>query len=84
MRLIFEGPISLTSYEEEEFTKFKRELNEKPYDLKLLQDKNVWTDTNLMRFLQASGWNYNNAVSNIAKHNEWRVDNLPIKLDDEI
>ncbi|KAL4447108.1 hypothetical protein ABPG74_013960 [Tetrahymena malaccensis] len=84
MRLFFDGPITMTQFEKDEYEKFEKQLKDSGDEQKHLQDQQVWTKPNRMRFLQASGWKYNVAINNISQHNDWRKNNLPIKLDEEI
>lgn len=86
MRLIFDGLTELTAFEAEGFSKFQKTLKDSGDEdrLKLNEEKEVWSDSNLMRFLQASGWKYNSAIENITKHIEWRKENLPILEDEAI
>ncbi len=68
-RFIFEQ-ISFNLNEQNLIVEFKK------YDVYSQIDHSFWTDANILRFIQGSGYNLPAAKLNVLAHQAWRNDNL--------
>ncbi|EGR29784.1 hypothetical protein IMG5_148650 [Ichthyophthirius multifiliis] len=83
-RWYFEGNSQYTDFENQEYQKFENQLQQNTQDQEVFNDYKYWNKANKMRFIQASGYNYQNTIASAKSHNTWRQATLSQLYSDEL
>jgi len=84
-RRIFEGGVEFICFEKTKLEELESEIekyNKKKNTKKklILPSSSKWSESNSLRFLQATGFDVKKTVEIILNHLEWRLENLPPKI----
>jgi len=78
-RLIFDGNVQFDEKESKAVSQFRLYAARNHYTL-----KPFWNDNKVLRFLQASGFKNEKALTSISNYTSWRESKLPINIDQKL